>query len=506
MSNFRIQILSSVFAATLLLAGCGEEDPTPPSLDVEDTGGTDATTDTPTDVIVDTGPPLPEVEDLMVAYVRSSTFDDSMPPELVIVSSDCRPERQDICDSGECDPIVVAPRNPSEPLCNNGCLVTTDMSFVVFSDPDEPRTLRFAPLGDDYQLSADSEIVESDVRDFQVAGNVVAYRANNTLYFRDLDGTGATEVASFANDNGGFYLSSDGARLFMNDVVSLTAMETYVTDTATGDSSFLFHFISGEESGTGSFYSGREPMALSPDGSLLAVVTDARTSGVQCATSAECTDAGATCLTSADPPRCVVQELTLNVINIAESEKLRTRCSSDADCGGDHFCDLSTVDSDSLGECLPGRFTLGPAGPNSCSNLSLGDYNHMRGNLAWRGDRTVVAVLGQDCISGNIDVTDLVALNLDGAAYERIIENPSLDHGQCYDEVERCFDVPECVIEIDGSAFSPSGATAALIADSVSSSSKTELWLMDSFGRGGKRLLTSSIDWDIIGASLHPMP
>lgn len=499
----RQRVLLSLAAAAFLTIGCGEEEPSPPSTDTGDTGGTDVAADTGADVVVDTGPVRPPVEDLYIAYVRESTFEET-PAQLVIVPSDCRPPNPDLCDPGTCDPVIVEPRNPSEPLCNNGCLVTTDMSFLVFADPDEPRTLRFAPIGADFQLASDSEIIATDVRDYQVAGNIVAYRANNQLHFRDLDTSQDTEVASFANDNGGFYLSVDGSKLFMNDVVSLTAMETDIIDTATGSQEFLFKFISGEESGTGSFYSGREPMAISPDGSLLAVVTNARTSGNQCSTSAECTDVGATCLTSASPPRCVVQELTLNIINLAESGSLRTDCASDADCGSDHFCDLSAINADSLGECLPGRFTLGPAGPAACSNLALGQYSHIRGGLSWRGDRTLVAVLGQDCLTGNIDVTDLVALNLDGAAFERIIENPSQDHGGCYDEVETCFDVEECVVEIDDAVSSPSGGTIAFVADSISSSAKSELWIIDAFGRGGKELITRSIDWDILGVSLHP--
>ncbi len=488
-----------------LAAACGGDDPVPPGTDSgTDTGVTDGgATDGGEDVAEDTGPEPPPVESLYIAYVRESTFED-IPPQLVVVPSDCRPDNGELCDPGLCDETVVEPRNESEPLCNNGCLVTTDMSFVVFADPTEPRTLRFAPLGQDFQLSADSEIIATEVRDYQVAGNLVAYRAANELHILDLVSGSDSNVAAFGNDNGGFYLSVDGSKLFINDVVSLTAMETDIIDTATGTSEFLFKFISGEESGTGSFYSGREPMAVSPDGTRLAVVTNARTSGSQCSTSAECTADGATCLTSANPPRCIVQELTLNIINLDESASLRAACGSDGDCGSDHFCDLTAVDVNGQGECLPGRFVLGPAGPASCADLSLGQYNHIRGGLAWRGDRTLVSVLGQDCISGNIDVTDLVALNLDGAAFERVIENPSQDHGQCYDEVETCFDVAECIIEIDDAVSSPTGGTIAFIGDSISSANKSELWIIDAFGRGGKELVTRSIDWDILAVSLHP--
>lgn len=491
----------------LLLAACGDDDTTTPIGDTGSDAGTDATGDVVDGDTTDTTPDVPVTsEDLLIAYTQESTFDDDTDVQLLIVDSDCRAGSADLCDPGICDPVEVLPRNPSEPLCNRGCRLTDSLSHIVFLDPDEGQTLRAAPLGSDYQLTADSEIIATGVLSYQVAGQTIAYRVAGDLHIHDLATGADTIVAGFGNSGGGFHLSADASTLFVNDVTSLTAMQTSMVDLASTTVLPIFQFISGEPQGTGSFYSGGEAMALSPDGTRLAVITDARTSGAQCSTSAECTAPGESCLTSATPPRCVRQELTLNVINLNAADRLRTACSSDADCGDDHFCDLTALDAGGQGECLPGRFSLGPSGPTGCTNLQLGQYNGVRGDLAWRGDRTVVGVFSQDCIQGNIPVTDLVALNLDGAAYERIIENPGLDHGQCYDDVEGCFEPEDCVVEIDTTAISASGQTVGMVADSVSTNLKTELWLVDSYGRDGKEILTRSIDWEIRSVSLHPVP
>lgn len=485
-------------------AACGDDGTTIPPGDTSDTGA-DVPTDSDGDVAEDATPDVPPPrEDLFVAYTRESTFDDSAPIELLIVDSDCRAGSAELCDPGVCDPIAVEPRNASEPLCNRGCQLTPDLGHLFFVDPDEAQTLRAVPLDQDRQPAADSRIVATGVQSYSVASGRVAYRVGNDLHVQDADGGNDRVVASFETGSGGFYLTPDGAKIFVNVVVSLTAMETRVVDLASGSELPVFKFISGEEQGTGSFYSGREAMAISPDGSRLAVITNARTSGFQCSSNADCSGVGESCLSTAIPPRCVRQELALNVINLDATDRLRQPCSGDSDCGADHFCDLTAPDSGGAGECLPGRFSLGPSGPQSCTSLRMGEYNGVRGQLGWRGDRTVLGVFTQDCIRGNILVSDLVALNLDGAAYERIIQNEGQNHGQCYDEVEGCFEPSDCNVEITTSAVSSSGGTVGLVADSVSTNLKNELWLVDAFGRSGKHILTRSIDWEVLSVSLHP--
>lgn len=499
--------LALVAAGALLSGGCGDDDTTP--IGTPDAGGGDTTVSDATGGDTDTGGTdttvVPPEEDLIIAYTRDSTFDDTLPIELVIVESDCRSGNSNLCEPGLCDPVVVQPRTESEPFCNAACRVAGSVDYVVFADPGEPSTLRSLPLGDDYQPTADSTLIATDVTEFQVAMDTVAYRVGDDIHVYDLV-SGSDSVAVTLQRAGGFTISEDATKLFIGEVASLTEMDLSVVDLGNNAVLPVFHFISGEEQGTGSFYSGREPMALSPDGSRLAVVTDARTSGPLCSSDADCTNFGGGCLQTATPPRCVRQELTVNVINLDESDLLRSRCMSDADCGADHFCDLSALDADATGECLPGRFTLGPAGPAACAQLSLGQYSDSRGDLHWRGDRAIVGVFGQDCIAGNIDVTDVVALSLDGAAFEAVVQNPGLDHGGCYDDVEACFDVAACNVQIDTSATSPSGQTVAFVADSPSASNNSELWIVQAFSGAEKELITSSIEWAVRSVSVHNAP
>lgn len=495
------QLLIFSLAGGLAAACGGDDDPTPPT--GSDTGGTTDVGGSDGGADVDTTP-TPDPESLVVAYVREDTGG-SRERQLVITDTDCRAGLAQLCEPGLCDEVVVEPRNESEPLCVNSCLVSPSLTHVVFADPSDAQTLRVAPMGSDYQLTADSEIVATDVREYNVGEGAVAYRTQDELFIYDLNAGTSTLVYTMTSE-GAFRLSDDGATLFVSEVTSLSEMELTMVDVASGAAVPVFHFISGQEQGVGSFYSGREPLALSPDGSRLAVVTDALTAGAYCSSNADCSEPGATCLTTAVRPRCVRQELTMNVINMDASDRLRTACTADSECGADHFCDLTALDSDAAGECLPARFLLGPAGPRACETLQLGDYSGTRGGLAWRGDRTVVGVFEQSCVTGDIDVTDVVALNLDGAAFERIIENPEMNHGGCYDEVEQCIEASECVVEIDQAAVSMSGQTIALVADSPTSASKSELWLTDAFGAEGKVILTTDIFWDILSVSLHEEP
>ncbi len=512
----RGRMLLRIAAMSLIatVVACGDEDPVASAGGTEDAIQVDAGGDIGVVDIgtTDAGRDLPPAgEPLLITFTREATSLDGGLPDYVqvmVVDETCRPPNVELCDPGSCEPIEIAPRNASEPLCNNGCRISSDLSWIVFLDPEEARTLRKAPIGPDYQLTADSSIVATEVADYAVEQRTVAYRVGDDLHVHELDSGADRVVAAFAGaGRGAFHLSGDATRLFVNNVATLTAMDVDVIDLATDNLTRVHHFVSGEEQGTGSFYSGREPMAVSPDGGHLAVVTNARTSRSLCNSNADCVDPGYTCLSSAAPPRCVRQELTLNLINLSATDRLDLPCSSDAECGDAHLCDLTALDGEGQGRCIPGRFELGPSGPTACQFLAPGQYANIRGELGWRTEESVVALLAQDCTSGNIPVTDVVALNLfAGAAVERIIENPSQNHGgeSCWDPVEECWSPADCFIEISDMAVSETGNTVALVGDSISSAFKDELWIADGYGRGEMDLMSRSIDWDVLSVQVHP--
>ncbi len=87
---------------------------------------------------------------------------------------------------------------------------------------------------------------------------------------------------------------------------------------------------------------------------------------------------------------------------------------------------------------------------------------------------------------------------------EMIVENPMQNHGgpDCNDPIEMEWTPEGCHVEISGASMSPSGNTIIFIADSVRSTTDTEAWIIDAFGRGGKRDLTRDINTEILGVQV----
>lgn len=508
------------FAALSLvlgLAACGDDSTTPGG--GGGGSGTDAGSDAAdgvsdgsggggTDGGTDGGGGATDEEGLYVVFTREVTVPEDPENEytqLMVADTDCRAPSTEVCEPGSCPLTEIAPRYPDEPLCEIGCRVTPNLSHVVFLDRNNPRTLRVAPLGEDFQLAEDSEVVADEVEGYQLAGQFIAYRIGDRVYLYDLNTGEERQVTQFSNGQGGFHITQDGERLFINSVVSLTAMEMEVYPTNGDPGQPIYDFISGEEQGTGSFFNGREPMAVSPNGDRLAIITNQRNSYAPCGTNADCTAPGQLCLLSASPPRCVAEELTLHVIDLQEENlaRLNTLCDDNASCGKDQFCDLTAPDSNGQGRCLPSRFVLGPSGPGACDVFSEGDYTEARPELAWRDDETVVALLGHECTETDIGITDIIAFGLSGQAFQEIEVNPGEDHGGCFDELNSCFDTAECRIEISNMNVSPAGSTIVMVADSFRTSNKNELWLVDGFARFPKQLLTTNIQYEVLQASLH---
>lgn len=448
-------------------------------------------------------------ETLLVVFTREVTVPEDPENEytqLMIADTDCRAPSTQVCgDPGSCPLREIAPRYPDEPLCEVSCGVTPTMGHVVFLDPTDPRTLRYAPLGDDYQLAADSEVLASEVTDYELSGTFVAYRVGARVSLFNLETGEDRFIAEFQNNGGGFHLTPDGETLFVNTVTSLSSMEMEFYPTSGEPGQFVYQFISGELQGTGSAFDGQEPMAVAPDGTRLAIITEQRNSYAPCATSDDCTGVGQQCLTSASPPRCVATQLTLHVIDLSEEGRgrLGTLCTDNASCGADQFCDLTAPDSSGQGRCLPVRFVLGPTGPGACDFFAAGDYTEARAGLAWRDNETVVALLGHDCLETNIPITNVVAFGLSGEAFQDIEINPGENHGQCFNEVDNCTEVEECNVEIENMRVSPEGSTIVMVADSPQTPGKNELWLVDGFARFPKQLLTTSILYEVLTASLH---
>ncbi len=484
----------SALSLALFALGCGGEDNVDEdSGTVEDTGttGTDGGVE---DTTQDTGPP--PGEQLWISYTREASFPAPSLPDyvqLVVVDEDCRPD--------DCDSEIIVEGDDAAFSCDSGCIPSEDLRFVAFFDDATAGTLRAIALDDGFQLEGSSWIVATDVSNFKVAGSTVVYKSGTGLHAYDLASQTDTSLGAMG-EVGGFDVSADGSRVFVGDVTSLTSMTINELPVAGGAATEVYHFVAGMEQGTGSFYSGNEQMALSPDGQFLAVVTDAWTGSNECGSNSDCTQDGEICLLDGSPPRCVRQELVLNIVNLNERALLNGTCSSDADCGEGHLCDTSIPGSE---VCMPGRIVLGPSGPNACDRLEIGQYRGIRPQLRWRSDTEVVALMTQDCISGNIDATGIVAFDARTGAASPLVENPGESHGGegCYDDVEARYNDELCNVEINVMEISPTHGTIAFIANSVNARTTDEVWIMDAFGRRAREMMTRSIDFDPINVWVH---
>jgi len=495
-------------AAGALLTACSSDS-------AKEESGSDTGTDTATDgsgtggdadAAVDTTPIPRSAENLFYAFRRRFTTPAPGGPasDIAVVDEDCEP------DACEPTPITGGTIEPSF-ACTNGCVPMPDLTGIVFSDPTVRDTLRYAPLGPDFAFTAQSTVIATGVSEYQVGTGKVAFRVGQVVKAWDVASQATVELGSVGDQSGGFSISSNGELVFLNRV-TLTTMDVFEVPATGGPERLLQHFVSGQERGTGSYYSGREQMALSPNGNLLAVVTQALTSANPCESNTDCDAAnGFTCLLSAVPKRCVSQQLVVNVINREAAGQLDAPCFDAIDCGADHACDLTAPAEDGTGTCVPKRIVLGPSGPSSCSTLTLGEYESAVARMAWRDDRSLLVTGRQECIgaASNILVSDLLAISLDGAnPVTRLVENPGQAHPgpDCYDEVRQEIVPENCFVQIQNMAVSPSGRTVAFAGTKPSARSIDMLWRIDSYAERKRELMTDDSAYSVLSITLHSRP
>ena len=443
--------------------------------DRENDGGVD-----PADAVTDVVDPRPPRESVYVVWsevpVIGAPADEVS--RLFIADEDCRLNKSDMCESGSCEPTEILSPSVDEQLCANRCELTSDLSHIVYIDSQASSTLRFAPLGDDFQLAGDSTIIATEVFGYSIGGNQVAYRSADTVYTFDLASGTNTEITTLPG-TGGVYMSPDGQSVFVKRVNNATGtimdLLRYNAD-GTGET-LLYTFVDADV--TGSLLGGSEPVALSPDGQTLAIATNYRYQSNLCASNADCTEPGYVCPAGGVSSRCYAQQLAVQTINLGATDRLGEACSSNSECGDRHTCDLTAPDDSGQGVCQPGRTPLGYSGQNRCSVLRVGQYDSMLPGLAWTNNQNVVALVANSCGGQNIAITDLIRLDSTSGAFEALLENPGRPFGGCTNELEQCYDTNACNVEFYGMSVSPAGAWVGLTGDSYSAASSPEVWLYD---------------------------
>jgi hypothetical protein len=404
-------------------------------------------------------------------------------PTLWVADGSCQFSGSAVCEPGSCAPVEIVPPSADAPLCVHGCRYTPDLTGLVFLDAEASTTLRYVPVGTDLQLAGAPVVIATGISSWSVGTGAVAYQVGSDVFVYDIASGQSRQITSFAGV-GGFHLSDDGSTVFVKRVTSATGismdLQRFNAD-GTGEQ-LLYTFLDADV--TGSLLTGSEPVALSPDGSTLAILTGYRLQSNPCTTSADCTETGYTCIGGIGS-RCNSHQLALQTINLAQTARLNQPCATDGDCGSRHFCDQTNLDGSGQGSCQPGRILLGYAGQNTCTLLRLGNYDRFVGDIRFSATNRVMGILRNTCGTQDINVTDLVEMDIDARTFRALVENPGSNFGNCYDEVEQCTRAQDCTVELFNASVSPQGAWVGLVANSFRSAQSRQAWLYDV--RGGRK-------------------
>ncbi len=424
------------------------------------------------------------------------------------------------CESGTCDTTEVT--GPFS--CQAGCVISPEMDYLLWVDPDESQTLKIAALDSSFVVSDDVRTVAQNVDIWQVGPDTVVYSRSGTLYSQPLAGGSDNEIAALASQDGrglpgGFHYAPQIGAVILSIPTSLSAMDLWevpLDNPTESNRTLLYHFTADVEQTTGSFYQNQQQISVSPDGQYVAIFTEALDNSNSCspASASDCDDEYRC---SSNSSRCVSEQLLLHVINRSAVDQLDTsgsptspsshRCTEDSECGQYHECDKSVVDAAGLGVCAPGKLVLGPYGRFACMDtaaatpfLDAGEYEHVNAGPMWRSDNNIIFVGRNSCVSSSIDATDIAAVDLSLNSIETIVSATGGNHGgpDCYDDVELDFTPAGCNVEVTRASMSPGGNTIVFLAGSVRSETDSEAWLVDAFGRSGKTDMTRDIQLEVL--------
>lgn len=498
-----------LLGACAALAACGGDSDDPGTDPTPDAGGDTAPGDAEDDGSeTDTGDPLPPpATPFSVIFVQQGTSGGFGGPDyrqVMVTDSTCRVNNPEICQPGACTVTEIEAPSAAEALCEHGCFVTPSLSHIVYFDREQSRTLRVAPLGADRQLSGPSQVIATDLLSVSVGEDIVVWRAENAIRSYRLS-TGVESNIATLTGSGEPWVTPDGSRVFLRRVTSLTSMDVQSFSPDGGQDTLVYSFVDGvPQNLAGSLLGGSEPLAISPDGTRLAMLASVRIPTTFCSAASDCAT-GEQCPVQSPGSRCFSHQVVAYVINLQETGRLGSSCTADADCGQDHRCDRTAPAGDGSGECIPGRFSFGPGGPNSCQAIQPGQYNNYRSSLGWRSDRSLVGIFSNNCGGRDIPVTDIVAVDIGTGSLTRLTENVGSDHGgpACFDSVEQCFRPDRCNVEFKQFSISPDGGTVVAVGNSYTSRLSDHLWTIDSFNRSPRTQMTRSIQFNVRSVSTH---
>jgi hypothetical protein len=172
--------------------------------------------------------------------------------------------------------------------CRNGCTLNADMTWMAWlggtADPSD-QTLKVAPVDVvRKEIRTDrTRVVAEGVRRFEFTGHRIVYEKGQAMGTdrtieilvepiagcEEGDGSCPQFVGNIGG-NGGFRVSDVGSVIVALDI-SLSAMTINLFNAENGLSQTIYTF--GDQGGTGSPFSGRQPVGMAPDQSYMVAFT-----------------------------------------------------------------------------------------------------------------------------------------------------------------------------------------------------------------------------------------
>ncbi|MCA9546757.1 MAG: hypothetical protein KC613_20265 [Myxococcales bacterium] len=170
--------------------------------------------------------------------------------------------------------------------CGQGCVLNADMTWIAWRGGEGDATddtLKVAPVDVvRKEIRVDrTRVVADDVRRFEFTGDLIVYATGQPqgtdrtieVLAEPIAGCADANCPQFVGNigaNGGFRVADVGQTIVVLDI-SLSAMTVNLYNAANGLSSTIHTF--GSQGGTGSPFSGRQPVGMSPDQSYLVAFT-----------------------------------------------------------------------------------------------------------------------------------------------------------------------------------------------------------------------------------------
>lgn len=413
--------------------------------------------------------------------------------------------------------------------CDRGCWLTEDMKYYAWAkiNPDSSLGLDlFAVEVVDFELQGAGSKVVSGVSGIEVAGNGLTYRKGGSAYYRTLGASGSEREIDDASE--GWHLDP-GADVAFAFTTTLDTLELKVGSFANADLASVYT-INGVNyaGGAGSYYGSWMPVAVSPDGKILAFTLTAPNDYRECATAADCDGPVKICGSN---NICSVLELTVHFLDLDNLSTLGGECASASDCGDIHQCYQAGPDAQT--ECIPGRAVLGlPDTPyqrvnsdnttqstKSGCELSAMDstyhYTVFDAPISFDNAGNLYGVARRDCSSeGLVGDSDIIKIDPRSKDYSVVWGNPDtgFDPNLCWDDDNHIPDVTNCSPYITEALISPDGNDIAFMAtnphvDTESFAKQNfDLWRVLRNGKSHDWIGDYTISESVESIAVHPAP